>query len=136
MAQVLAHRFRRGQPRKGRPAVGASSCGCGWWLRHQPLGTRSFHSAGWGWRATGEGVPNLVVVVTRWLALAGYGPPCCFALPSLLQQKAFTLLALVFSCAVALASSVMAHPDHQQATQQGNPAAQHDHEHSEGHAPH
>jgi hypothetical protein len=54
----------------------------------------------------------------------------------LLQQKAFTLLALMFSCAVALASSVMAHPDHQQATQQGNPAAQHDHEHSEGHAPH
>jgi hypothetical protein len=57
-------------------------------------------------------------------------------MPSLLQQKAFTLLALVFSCAVALASSVMAHPDHQQATQQGNPAAQHDHEHAEGHAPH
>jgi hypothetical protein len=53
----------------------------------------------------------------------------------LLQQKAFTLLALALGCAVALASSVMAHPDHQQATQQGNPAAQHDHDHSHDHAP-
>jgi hypothetical protein len=58
-----------------------------------------------------------------------------FALPSLLQQKACTLLALALGCAVALASSVMAHPDHQQATQQGNPAAQHDHDHSHDHAP-
>jgi hypothetical protein len=57
-----------------------------------------------------------------------------FALPSLLQQKAFTLLALALGCAVALASSVMAHPDHQQATQQGNPAAQHEHDHDHDHS--
>lgn len=80
-------------------------------------------------------IPRLVVVVTRWLVRAGYGPICCSSFPFLLQQKAFTLLALVFSFAVALASSVMAHPDHQQATQQGNPAAQHDHDHPHEQAP-
>mgnify|MGYP007113562202 CR=1 FL=1 len=44
-----------------------------------------------------------------------------------------TLLALALGCAVALASSVMAHPEHQQATQQGNPAAQHEHDHDHSH---
>ncbi len=120
-----------GHHKKDAP-IGASSCGCGWWLRHLPPGTHSFHSSDLAClplvRRASFGAGCNPLAGPGWVRSA-----LLFALPSLLQQKAFTLLALALGCAVALASSVMAHPDHQQATQQGNPAAQHEHDHDHSH---